>query len=579
MAELTATPSESLFDAVTGPRRQLKKLLDRSIDVDIRDPKTGQTPLFRAIDYGEIGAARLLIKAKADVNAHDHSGLTLLSLATQRGCEASIIKLLAAGADPNAQDGLHGRTMLSLAAEEGSAEVVRALLARGVHVDAVDTSGRSPLSWAAANGHARCVLVLLRQHADTEIRDMLNSWTPLEWAIERKHKSVVQIITRHVIECKKQTLGLRLAPSDGRRLEALRIAFATSKTQPTSETFSSGELLLWTIKDAREDEALFLIQCGASFCSQDDEGMTALSHAASLGQSTVVRALLGGNIESDQVDAFGRTPLSWAAGNGHVEVSELLIDNNANVNREDESRWTPLMYAAERGLESIGRLLLDNGANPNSCSDRGWTPLHAAASAGCAALVSRLLDAGADPSAQEELGELTAISKAAENGDMAVVELLLARGVSPNIDGKTLICALDHLSGTLNDEDYALIHTLVKHGADVFMNLWTDARPLEISARRGYGKIVSLFLQAEFTSSETRQQHIEDAVCAAAENGEEEILKMLMEHYSRSGPTGERDAPWQWARTFEFGESLKLLRPYFDLTLRDDHHFDVRTGV
>lgn len=135
----------------------------------------------------------------------------------------------------------------------------------------------------------------------------------------------------------------------------------------------------------------------------------------------------------------------------------------------------------------------------------------------------------------DESEGLTAMSRAAEDDHVAVVELLLARGVSPNVDDRTLFCALrdrDRYEDAASD-GYRLIRTLVQLGADVFMDGWTDERPLVIAAEHGLMNIVELFLQAEFTSAKVRQEQIHNAVCVAAEVGEGGILKMLMEHYVR----------------------------------------------
>ncbi|KAM0273169.1 hypothetical protein ACHAQH_008460 [Verticillium albo-atrum] len=202
-------------------------------------------------------------------------------------------------------------------------------------------------------------------------------------------------------------------------------------------------------------------------------------------------------------------------------------------------------------------------------------------------IVALLLDAGADPNVQDGSESLTAISRAAESGHMAVVELFLSHKVSPNVDDRTLLCALRDLDrdDKTGSDGYALVKTLVEHGEDVFMDGWTDERPLVIAAEFGLEDIVALFLSAEFASAEIRQDHICDAVCKAAEEGEELILEMLMEHYKPT--TTDYTAPWEWAKSYRFGEAYELLQPYFDPDGEDeseeeeddDEGEDVGSGV
>jgi ankyrin repeat protein len=71
-----------------------------------------------------------------------------------------VVKLLleTGKVDADSKDSGFNRTPLSWAAENGHAAVVKLLLETGkVDVDSKDSSGRTPLSWAAKNGHAAVV--------------------------------------------------------------------------------------------------------------------------------------------------------------------------------------------------------------------------------------------------------------------------------------------------------------------------------------------------------------------------------------------------------------------------------------
>ncbi len=208
-------------------------------------------------------------------------------------------KLLKMGkADVNSKDDKYGRTPLLWAAGNGHEAVVKQLLATGkADVNSKDDEyGRTPLSWAAENGHEAVVKQLLATgKADVNSKDSYGR-TPLSRAAENRHEAAV-----------KQLL-------------------ATGK---------------------------------ADVNSKDSFGRTPLSWAAGNGHEAVVKQLLStGKADINSKDSYGQTPLSWAAGNGHeAVVKQLLATGKADVNSKDSYGQTPLSWAAGNGHEAVVNLL------------------------------------------------------------------------------------------------------------------------------------------------------------------------------------------------------------------------------
>ena len=207
-------------------------------------------------------------------------------------------------------------TGLHLAAYFGIQEAAHILLQRWQNVDLSDSYGRTPLSYAAENGHEAVVQLLLSADGiDVNFEDK-EGRTALSWAARKEHEAVVKLL-----------LG-----ADGINVN-----------------------------------------------SKDGYGRTALSRAAEKGREAVVKLLLGadGIDVNSKGDEYGWTALSWAARDGHEAVVKLLLGaDGIDVNSKDEYGQTALLWAAQNGREAVVKLLLGaDGMDVNSKDKYGWTAL------------------------------------------------------------------------------------------------------------------------------------------------------------------------------------------------------------
>ena len=150
----------------------------------------GSAQLADAVLAGNESLARELVAAGANPNADDANGQPLLQWAMKRGDRGAFRLLLALGADP-ARGNRDGRTALHLAAMGTSPDWLEVLLGHGMSPDTANTvTGATPLYDALRADQDENIAVLLRAGARVDVADR-NGTTPLHQAALVKDAAMV----------------------------------------------------------------------------------------------------------------------------------------------------------------------------------------------------------------------------------------------------------------------------------------------------------------------------------------------------------------------------------------------------
>jgi ankyrin repeat protein len=292
------------------------------------------------------------------------------------------------------------------AARVGSLGSVKALLSLGANADGKDERhGQTALMWAAAEGHANVVEMLLEVGANVHIR-LDSGFTPLLFAVREGRLDVVRVL--------------------------LKAGADVNDTVPPGETGRrrgyGGRLppvgasaLLLAVMNAHYELAAFLLDAGAN-PNADLPGYTALhaitsvrkpgvgdndpapegsgrmssielvkklaEHGADLNARMTKRA----NLANTRLKEVGATPFLLAALTADAELMKTLAALGADPFLPNLDHSTPLMVAAGLATRSPGEdagtesevleaveVALDLGANVNAVDINGETAMHAAA--------------------------------------------------------------------------------------------------------------------------------------------------------------------------------------------------------
>lgn len=355
---------------------------------------------------------------REDVNRRNADGSTPLQWAVHAGDVAEARRLLRAGADVTLANN-YGATPMSLAAEVGDADMLALLLEAGADADSPNPEGQTALMAVARTGNVKAAQLLLNEGATVDARERWGGQTALMWASARRHPEMMRLLISRGAD-----VNARSTVRDYQR-------HVTAEGRPKS--LDSGGLtpLLYAARENCKACVDVLLEHGADINLPDPDDVSPLLVAIMNANWDLARHLIQAGADVNQWDIYGESPLFTA-----IDLRNRIDGGRASID--------PLNTTT--GL-AILELLLERGANPNM--QLFFKPANARG-----ALNTR----GATP-----------LIRAAFNGDLEVVKLLLEHGADATLymaDRQTPIHAV--LAGRSPEpQALELIRVLQKAGTDV----------------------------------------------------------------------------------------------------------------
>jgi ankyrin repeat protein len=410
--------------------------------------KAQKDSLAGLIEAGNRKAALDRIRAGANVNEAQPDGTRPIHWAIYQVDYELLDALIAKHAQVNIANEF-GSTPIAEAAGLGDARMVKALLAAGAEPEGVNADGQTALMLAIKTGEVPVVETLIKAGANVNAVEKFHNQTPLMWAVT--------------------------APKNAGAIAKLLLSKDAS-VKPRS-LYSD-----WESQITSEPRAQY----------RPTGGLTALLYAARDGCYECVEALLGAGASPDVPTPEGVSALMLALDNDHSDIAKLLLNRGANPGVWDWWGRTALYIAVDRqeGGSSAGLRL----------GGRGTAPAPRSGSVSTLEIINMLLAAGVNPqpelnmhrpSRQGNSGRFidpllstgcTPLLRATMAGDVEVVQALLAKGASPNINAMGLTPFLVAAGvGTGNrggtglaaqssagiPANQPLMDLLLRHGADV----------------------------------------------------------------------------------------------------------------
>lgn len=299
-------------------------LLQAGADIESRTENRAR-PLHSAVAAGRHVVVSKLLTAGACITAQDCVGRTPLHYASDPVTAAMLLEF-----EPSIIHSSYHETPLSLASSRGNAALVTLFCKSGAYMNASNTSGENALHLAAKSGHLSTVRELLVYGPTLiHIRDG-NGRTPLHYAMQRVHHDFIPLFLEHGVDI----------------TDFWKCAFI-----PCEEN-------LYAVVIDR------LLELHLPVDLEDEDGMSALHHAAEIGSTSAINKLILELANIDKISHKGRTPLMCGVLRGQLFTARALLEAGASVDLQDVHGRTALFMAASSGEMEIAYLLRAYGADP-----------------------------------------------------------------------------------------------------------------------------------------------------------------------------------------------------------------------
>lgn len=507
----------------------VKLLLTKCSVVNNTNINNTNATLHFAVEHNNIEVVRMLLNARANINAKNIDGMTPFHIAVERG-NLEIIHYLLRYVPVNfgykRKDGVC--TPLQIAVERKHEEVIYLLLRYGSDINIPTDDGTTILYLAVKSGHPRIVESILKYNPD---RNNDTNRNILSFAVGNlgSNNEIVELLLQYGFtvnygDFNNNNNNYKLLLYHSIANGYLMIINESLKYVDVNMEMNGTTLLHIAIMYEQEKITELLINYGADVNAKDACGKTPLFNAIWFGNFNIFKLLLNKKADINNDPEY----LIIALEQGYREIAEVLLQLNISIPITDKYGVPVLHLAAlTPKMVEVAELLIKKGVDINAVTKYGVTTLHVATGVKNAKVVEVLLRHNVDVNLMDD-NDTTPLHLSVLHGNSLITKMLLNKGANINAKRCNEYTALFI---AVEEGHTKLVEILLKYGADVKSKIKYDRTPLLLAIQKKKLTVIETLLKFGANVND-RDLYGKTALHIACCIGQPDIIQILLEYGS-----------------------------------------------
>ncbi len=476
--------------------------------------KDGGTPILEAASYQQWDLVNWMLRHKADMSVVDNNGQSVLSHAAQSCPIDKIKRYIKHGARVNDVSGKR-YAPLTVAAKKENWPMVECLLEHGADIN---SGGDTVLHRAAYELNLDRVKWLISRGAKLNAEDD-NGVTPLGAIFSSRYGY-------------DETLHDKMWEMAAYLIKNIPDINLDTKTEHLT-------LLIEAIGRPRLDMVKLLISKGADVNACNSNGEHPLQFAirmaswepgwvrndSSIQWDCAIELINCSASNLHVVNQAGDNLLHYIAASNRTDVAEMLYQKGLRIETCNHNGWPAFFTAISEQRSIMTEWMLAHADNVAVAAKDGVTAIHLAAQTGKLALIELLIRRGVDVSAKDNQ-QRSAVHYAAVNKQWDIVRWLLAHDIRFDVKAKE---CMDVLCKAAEEGQLDIVKSLHAKGASFYGKNENNKTCVDLAGKNKHWDVIEWILSND-ANPNAAKNYAGDLIYMAAAYGQFGLVKELAAH-------------------------------------------------